>query len=606
MFTELGALLRLGACESRASNKLEEKEMDVGSFGGATLSVPDCSTNASLLAKVGDPASLQQEQQSSENLVSVGLLKCEECGRGFAEITNLLRHQQRDHALRKPHRCPTCGQSFVLLSSLHLHRRVHTAARYKRSIHRSLHVKLPQLHTALRDRREGRLFGRQPNLQDGGPYSCAPCGRDFSHKAALLHHQQAGCQSPGKPQMQLSPPSSATQDTVLVSQSEPSAVDPVFLESQVLLANTGPTTLQGPMNSCLSSAASSSPPHVSPPPSPTRPHFCSLCHRTFRSQVGLSSHQRLSHPEEWKLAQVTYWKQGGKKFPCPSCDKVFCHAASLYQHRRRCFDRHPNGVAGDLAGHKGQVFPCRSCDMVFSQTSSLLLHRKEKHSRPVRPQDRGRIQVVLPKRRAIVHPCPFCSKVFSHHLGRWAHIRSHHAQQQLQRKRCHSTNQHKADKQEVGKKLFRCSQCSKIYRNRRSLLKHCSTHAEGSMTLGTMRRRPGRPKSKRGKEESQEEEEYPCPSCEEVFSHLSSLREHQLVHRPTETLRSCSVCQHTIGSSRGVELHPSRARVYHCGPCQRTFRLLQVFLQHCQTHLVPLGDGSTAGDLGAEGRGITP
>ncbi|XP_018613935.1 zinc finger protein 271 [Scleropages formosus] len=585
--------------------------MDAGSLGGAALSVSDSSMNTSLLAKVGGAALPQEEQRSSKPLMSVGLMKCEECGRGFSDISVLLRHQQREHALRKPHRCPTCGQSFALLSSLHLHRRIHAATRYKWSSQGGS----PRQHAARSDRSEGRLFGHRRNLQGGGPYACAPCGRAFSHKPALLHHQQAGCQHPTEPEepqiTQLtstaSPAAPTTQhDEGLLSQSKPSATNPASMTSQVLPVSAQPTTPQGPAHSSLSSPTdSSSPPHASPPPSPTRPYFCSLCHRTFNSQVGLSSHQRLSHPVEWKLAQVTYWNQGGKKFPCSSCEKVFCHAASLYQHKRRCFGTQADETGAGLQNHKGQRFPCRSCDMVFSQTSSLLLHRKEQHSRPARPRDRGRMVTVLPKRRTGVHPCPFCSKVFSHHLPRWAHVRAHHAQQQLQRKRCHKVDYHKANKQEIAKKLFRCSQCNKAYRSRGNLLKHHSTHAKAGRRSRTVHRKPGRRKNNRGKSEPQssEEEMYSCPFCEEVFSQLSSLREHELVHQPMNTARSCSVCQHSMGSARGAE---SDARVYHCEPCQRTFRLLQVFLQHCQMHLVPLGDRGPAGDLDIEDRGVVP
>ncbi|XP_048835960.1 zinc finger protein 135 [Brienomyrus brachyistius] len=569
-----------------------------------------------LLARVSTHG-VQQEGELNRKAQPAGsVIRCEECGQGFANIPGLLRHQQRDHDIHKPYHCPTCGQAFNLLSSLRLHCRTHTALTYKTGV--SYPTSSPraglQKHGVLPNAWERLLSGHQRHLQDREPYACAPCGKAFSHKPALLQHQQAGCHVPGSvscppvpslstlptpPQAPLVTPtalpdvSHATQSSVLSGSCSPPLVIPVTSQAP-------PISPQAPEHSTRS------PPVASTPPTPARLYLCSLCCRKFRSQVGLASHQRLSHPAEWKQALDTYWGQGGKKFPCSLCDKVFCHSPSLSQHKLRCHGqtgRREKGETGGANPHpKGRVFPCRSCDMVFSQTSSLQLHRKEQHRRPVRTRDRGRASTSHPKRRrrkAGFYPCLYCSKVFGHHLTRQAHVRTLHPQPHfhLERRSHEPQKSQEATGQEVQGRKYRCPRCGQAYRNHSRLIRHrcqyvkvlqrAARRQEAGCRKGEHSKRPEGNVEEGSGSDKEDNKVFPCPSCEEVFSQLLFLREHELMHQPVEETKACGVCRCDVGAPWSGKSHGAGARVYHCEPCRRTFRTLRVFLEHCQIHLGP-------------------
>ncbi|XP_036383667.1 zinc finger protein 271 [Megalops cyprinoides] len=536
-------------------------------FGNCTTK-----TDSSQLAKLGAQAVQQGEKRSPKPQVPKDVFRCNECGRSFLELAALVRHQQRDHALRKPHRCYVCGQEFALLSSLQLHKRSHATLQCQLcqrsfSCTASLTNHILQQHTAVPENQglEVWPFTCQIPCQDSGPYACALCGRAFSHKPALLHHQQAGCHTLG--------------------------------DKRALWPHTALPTAPHLMPQVPTPSSSAPPSFTSNPPPPTRSHLCSLCPRGFRSRAGLACHQRLRHPLEWKRAQARFWKQGGDRFPCPSCDKVFCHSLSLSQHQTRCHTKKVKRKKRRKQRHTGNLFPCRSCDMVFSQTSKLYLHRKEQHRRQEVDGER-RVTVVGRKtKRRELYPCHFCNKVFSDHLSHWAHLKTHHAQKQKRMQR--GKRARKSVEQVAHRQLFQCPHCDKAYRHRCNLSRHYHTHLKSSQKRNPVLKQPKdtgddpeRKEGRKGVKDDQEckirqaqegEESFPCSSCEEVFSQHSALSKHEEVHQTTEGMRRCSVCSHGMGSLRWAEGQVTG--FYHCVPCRHVFQTLSVFLQHCQMHL---------------------
>lgn len=460
-----------------------------------------------------------------------GVTTCAECHQDFPDLAGLARHQQKLHTLRKPHRCKACGQEFALLSSLQLHKCLSSP-----SVCQLCHGKAQRgapCSACQTDLSDPKGPQEQPHLyqhrhhHDNSPYACAPCGRAFSHKQELLYHQQAGgCQ--------------------------PAPLSPKAVKPSAALASFTP-------------APTPTPSYASLPPSPPLPGACLFCSRVFRSAAGLANHQRVWHPSQWaknspKLtnSRKTAGKMNGKtleKMPDSECKEASDSA------KKR-----------DGGDKKGQLFPCRSCDRVFSQTSMLHQHRKEVHRREKRPwrEHRPSAKSTRQRKKGETYPCLICGKVFLHHLTRWAHLRTHSAQQQSQMR-----------------KVAKGVKASKLTKEIKTTDKNPPQKNKKTKCAAASK---AEPKKRRRKQESVEEEgEFPCPSCLEVFSSPSALCKHEEVHQPAEVTKTCSVCNEDITPAEGgaavTEL------LYHCVPCRQAFSTLGSFLQHCRMHLPSDTDG---------------
>lgn len=300
------------------------------------------------------------------------LFVCQECDQTFSYATDLLLHQELKHSLPKPHRCPSCGREFSLRSSLQLHKCDSARCERCRGAARP-GSPCPACTPRTSDpgRMQDKPLLRQPHLLlDRSPYACAPCGRGFSQKQALLHHQQAGCSEPPSP-LEVVNRSSLPEDSP-----PPSEANSTRSESS-----------DSPEPDCSSTTS-----------------MCPFCSKTFRTKSALQRHRETSHNGEEEQEKKA--EEGMKT-------------------------RRHEAMKGGKAGRpkkrpksKTKVLSCRSCDMVFSSTSKLYMHRKEKHRRESIVW-REPSSVVKRRRRGGIYPCQVCGKVFVHHLSLRAHYRQH-------------------------------------------------------------------------------------------------------------------------------------------------------------------------------------
>ncbi|XP_035863844.1 zinc finger protein 84 isoform X2 [Sander lucioperca] len=448
--------------------------------------------------------------------------------------------QNRTHQTRGSSQptCPTLAKNveFSLRSSLQLHKCNHDSSPCE-LCHGETQPGSPCPACNLTSD-PGRLQDKSPHRQPhlSSPYACALCGRGFSQKQALLHHQQAGCSEPPFP------------SDIVDAGSLPDDSPPV---------SEGDST-------CSDSSDT-------PGPSSRAVSVCQFCSKTFRTEAGLQRHKQTNHSEERLMAtqgQKTRGEGAGGEESKGGSTKV-------------------NGNVIKMTKSKKKPLACRSCDMVFGSTSMLYVHRKEKHSREknTRREPRPR-PVIIKRRKGGAYPCQVCGKVFVHHLSLRAHYKQHTAS---------SFNAIKNKSPPEG-----CTtKESELSENRPNEVKP-STAENKTVKAGRGRPRktarlknkvtdPERcrevPEVKEEEEDEQDEQEreFPCPSCAEVFSLQSQLREHVELHQSSVKRRQCSVCVNEMDTCKWPG--SKRQRLYHCVPCQQGFSALDTFLEHCQKHL---------------------
>jgi len=389
-------------------------------------------------------------------------------------VTERLLHQELIHALPKPHKCLSCGKEFSLLSSLQLHRCATSPDE----------LDLPCVGGASEpDSPQDKSPGHQPIFIDSIPYACAPCGRGFSQKQALLQHQQAGCSDPS------------------------------------LFAGDGASSL------LASSPQSVSEADLSHSVAPKAPGHCTqyltqcpFCPKTVRSGAGLHSHMRKCHATalQPKLPKIA------KRLSCRSCEMMFKSTATLYLHRKEQHSREASAPRRQQIlvvpkRRRKETYPCAVCGRIFLHHLSLRAHSKQHMAANVavhakqgpdadskyverrgrKPHSvltsKGAVAQVGPKNyrrkvgRPVVckaedeadgeFPCPSCARVFSLQSELRTHVELH--QSSAHWRQCSVCLQEMDASKGSGSKkrrLYHCVPCQQSFLALDTFLEHCQDH----------------------------------------------------------------------------------------------------------------------------------
>lgn len=104
--------------------------------------------------------------------------KCEDCGRGFRQYSDLMYHRNSIHLRLKPYQCEYCGKEFSRKYSLTIHRKVHTGIRdYKCDVCNK------GFRAAIYLQEHRRIHSGEK------PYLCDVCGLGFRLKHVMQRHR---------------------------------------------------------------------------------------------------------------------------------------------------------------------------------------------------------------------------------------------------------------------------------------------------------------------------------------------------------------------------------------------------------------------------------
>ena len=381
----------------------------------------------------GSSAELVLEEERRQLLAMKKPHQCRDCGKSFAQITNLQLHN-RLHSGDMPYECDDCGKIFARSDYLLAHCRKHTGGGAQ------------ELPFQLDLQALTSVTAETPKKQ----HQCKDCGKSFSYAHHLLLHTRShtgekpyGCEICGKKFADSSSRHRHYRTHTGEKPHECKECGKAFAHAHGLHLHQLTHTREKPFQckECGKAFGRSSvlKQHHQTQHTNEKPYQCLECGRRFGTTRILKMHHR-THT-------------GERPYQCQECGKSFSDSSSLRRHSRlhtgekpyeckECGKRFPrsNDLLMHSRGHTGEKpYPCKDCGMAFASSSRLKAHRR-KHTGE-KP-----------------YTCQECGKTFAH------------LHQVIKHRRIHT-----------GEKPYHCQACEKKFSDSSSLKRHqrtCKNHLE--------------------------------------------------------------------------------------------------------------------------------
>ena len=265
--------------------------------------------------------------------------------------------------------------------------------------------------------------------------------------------------------------------------------------------------------------------------------ICKICGKTFKSNQGLTAHNRIVH--ECQFYHHT------AAFICDKCGKQFTDKVALSRH---------------LLLHEGKKSQTNvTCGETFYQNSHAVNHSDKQNYSSLsferRSEPRKHTQNLQNFTNNDIYTCTTCGKHFKIDINLLAHERTHEEEEsfpyETQGKIFRSgltSNDHAKTPTQM---TFTCETCGERFKSHADLTSHCLVHKENVVT-------------------------FPSGKCGEVFGCASDSDNHSKIF-PNETISNFDLVVHCIERIR-------KTVFLSCGKCGITFTDKFTLDEHMKTH----------------------
>lgn len=414
------------------------------------------------------------------NCSSANHWPCKFCGELYMTNLELITHIKATHDNdNRPYKCTVCSHSFVRLSSLTNHMKIHSyqpgrALFINCGVDNSKAIQNYNLDEPVADPLSN-IWNINVNYDTSNDVQ----PDDINVEVRIEQEEESH---------------SVPDDTRSAKKTtQPFNFDPIKLESLEKLTD---------FNTFINTLAAK-------PLSERKPHVCPHCKMTFSREKALANHVKL-HSINLKAS----------KYSCEYCDKMFSSDIIRIQHIQMCpfLIAEPLETANNSRTPKPKIIRemshsrklklkgkvgCPLCESRFPTNQKMRRHMWVHRKKPFNCELCARTferQIDVDKHRCTDHPtdspnlCKDCGRSFASRQGLWEHSRTH-----------------------VGEpaSLFTCGQCNKTYSSRQGYLIHQRTHSG--------------------------ERPYGCRFCYKAFKDGGTLRKHERIHTG-ERPHICPLC----------------------------------------------------------------